>query len=472
MSFLFLIAVILLIVTFLVIFPKFGIWSIVILSILQVSYLTRLTGGVNFPKQIAWLPFLLTAILFLPMLAKHAIYKEDDSNRITPLKVFGVFTVLLFCLLGISAFINETPFLTGIFGIRYLLLIPFLAALIFTFNTPSNSIKYYMQFVVWIGLFQFPITLLQRFIFSTRQVGFSGDARDLISGTFSSYGILSFTQLLAFTFLISYWVRKGESLVLKNILVPAIILLSPIFISNSRASVLFLFVIVASLLVRYKQFIFTKKFSRYILTMVFLIVVGTTMIFARYQQSDYGRDLKTQYSWDYMKEYLFRSNRNITEYKEWGGDPRMGRGASIITAYQLIEKKGLTFFLGLGPGSTQQSLVFGTDGKYYEKYGLLSGLGRTQLSLTLAELGFLGVFLFLGLFMFLHKTISNINSADLSSMYLFQDVFFFLVVNIILYSTYFQLFFNFAIIFYVSFFVAVLQKGIQNNGGSHNYENV
>ncbi len=439
-------------------FPRVGIWLIIFFSVCQLSYFSRWTSVIHFPKQLTWFPFFISGVLLLPLIARQSLLRRPIFYRNAPLKILFWFTMLILFTASISSLLNEISPLTGLFGMRYILLLPIIVFLIYLFESPKTDIESYIKFIVFIGLIQIPLTIIQRILFGALNVVLTSDTRDLISGSFSNDGVLTFTQLFSFSLAVSHWARTGKVVWCRNMLLLSMLLLCPIFISNSRASIVFLFFIIGSIVIRYKGLLLKGKFGKYIFLLLFVAAIGTAMIFGKLQKFDYGRDLKTQYSLQHMKDYLFAANRQIYEYKEWGGDPRMGRGMSIITAYELIKQRIPTLFFGLGPGSTQKSLVFGKNGKYYEEYGYLSGLGRTQISLILAELGFMGIFLFVIFFYSLKKIVSNGIPENTAVHLLTKDVLFFFTINILLNSIYSQLFFDYAIILFLGYFIAVIQR--------------
>lgn len=436
-----------------------GVWALIFFSIFQLGYFHR-WSVINFPRFWTWLPFFIAALLIIVLACKLALEKTAIFYNGSPLHKLFLFTIGLFFIGVISCLINDVSPIMGIFGLRYVLLMIIMAILLYNFKNLNLDIESFMRFIVWISLLQIPFTILQRTLFSVFKIAFVGDAYDLISGTLSSYTELSFIQLFSFSIIFIYWLRTGKSILGKFVLPLVICVSIPILLSNGRAAILFMIILVIALIIRYGKELVIKRphFSGYIIVIITIISIGVVFVFWGFQAHDYNRDLKTQYSYNFMKEYTYKPSLSLYDYQEFGEDPRMGRIAAILTAFDLIKKGTRRFLFGLGPGNTQRSLVFGNKGEYYQNYGSLSGLSRNQISLIISELGIIGVFLHFLLLYWIWKGIRIYKNKN-SLKYLFtEDVFFFLLIIIILHCIYADIFTNYVGILVFSYFIATLQE--------------
>lgn len=188
------------------------------------------------------------------------------------------------------------------------------------------------------------------------------------------------------------------------------------------------------------------------------MVVGVIFGFGYLQKQDYNRNLSDEYSFEHVMDYIMRKPLEGEQYHLRFKDPRMGRLAAIVTAYDLIRKDIMTFFFGLAPGNTQLAQAIKSIGQYYQRYGELSGLNRTELSKFLAEHGFIGLFLY-GLFFWgIIKCIDKIKKINTFKYYIILDIFCFLIFLIILFSTYGDTITEYAVILCLAYFIATLQQ--------------
>ncbi|MCK5707921.1 MAG: O-antigen ligase family protein [Candidatus Aureabacteria bacterium] len=448
-----------LVVSFLFVSPKTGTWILIFSCIFQTGYFLRWTI-IELSRFWAWLPFLVAGILLLPLIMKEALQDNFLLHKRTPVQRLFLFVFILSSAGIISCLVNGISIATGIFGLRYYFIIVLMTSIFFDFKVLNLNFDNYLRFFVWVGIIQIPFTVLQRVLFSYAGVTLNVDSSDLICGTYSAYSTLAFMQFLALGIVICYWFRFERPILGKSVMLLNTLLFTPLLLSNSRASFLFFVIFLCLLAVRHIKKLMRRMASYTIPSILMLIIMfsGIVFGFGHLQKQDYNRDLKNEYAFDHMLEYISRpSSDSFEQFYFKNKDPRMGRLAAIITSYELITQDILKAFLGLGPGNTQKSDVLKQNGQYYQSFGVLSGLGRNQLSLTLSELGLLGLLLFILLFFWLLNCINSIKKFNILKHEILLDVYIIIVFLIFIFSIYSRILTDYAIILCVSFFIATLQ---------------
>jgi len=439
-------------------YPRVGAWFFVFSCVFQVAYLHRLEI-IAVSRFWAWIPFLLAIMLTGPLLAKEAIERYGIFRDDSPLKKLYI-ALIMFMIGGFAACVlNGCSLVIAVFGLRHILLFVIGASLFWAFRPLRLTIEHFMRFVVWVAIIQIPFVIVQRISFTVFGTLLRSETQDLISGTFGTYNSLCFVQLLAVGIII-YWARRKKAIVGKYVLPLMVIVISPLFISNARAAFLFLVAILTLLAFRFWQKIVEKLPYYLILIPVVAAVLyfGVVVVFWGFQEREYNRDIKEQYTLEYIIDYVSKPAPPAYQYVLWKADPYMGRLAAIVKATELIKEKPSRLLFGLGPGNTQQSQVFGRDGSYFQAYGILAGLNRNQFSLVIAEYGLLGLAVYCALFLWLWKIVQRIREIDLSEYKLFSDTYAVMLVLILLFSVYSAILTDFATIVIIGYFIAVLQE--------------
>jgi len=343
---------------------------------------------------------------------------------------------------------------SSFFGMRYVLLL-FALALIFTYyETPALEVNFFSRFIITFSLIQIPFCIVERLLLMFGGFYQSSFSADAVTGTFNSYSALVFVQLFAFGIAFIYWLRNRKSIVGKNFVFLSLLIITPLFLSNSRASFIFLVAIIILIAAFYSR-LFLRRIG-IIIILAGLIFMGVTLIFGYFQKKDYYRNLKQQYSIEHIIHYI---NRIEESHDRRLG--RMGRLKSISFSYDLVERNITTTLFGLGSGTTQQSKLLGSEGRLYKKYYGLQ-FTANQIALTLSELGILGilayVFLFMGLWVSVVRLCRSLDteSALFHEALFLKDIFFVLLIVTVFLSFYGFPFFNISSIAIYAYFFAVV----------------
>jgi len=447
-----------LLAVFFLVFPKIGVWTLTFLSIFQLTYFHRWTV-VNIPRFFAWLPFFVAILLIIPLVIERFFYRQIFAKKVSLLRLLYLFVLGMIIVSTVSSYVNGTDLLTSLFGIRYILLLLIMATALHTYRNLGLDINSFMRFTVWIGIVQIPFAIFQRVLFSNFGIILTGQSQDLISGTFSSYSTMCFFQLMALSIVVSFWVRTGKAIIGKFILPLIVGLCVPIALSNARAIFLFLMILIFLVIVRFHSVLVKRfvKFYLYGIALLVLVYFGSMFTFWSFQKREFGRDIKRQYKIDYLLNYVLRPSMPAHVYLVNGGDPRMGRIRALTTSIDLIKGDWTTLLFGLGAGSTQQSQVFASSGKYFQSYGPLSGLGRTDISLVLAEFGGVGILLYLYLFAGMWRVIARHKAKGAIKYYFVKDAFFFMAFFFAINAVYSQGLSNYAVLLYIAYFIAMVE---------------
>ena len=91
---------------------------------------------------------------------------------------------------------------------------------------------------------------------------------------------------------------------------------------------------------------------------------------------------------NYVVDYFMQEPKSFEQYRALGYVAgKMGRGSAIVEGINLVSGNFITFFIGMGSGSSSEASLIGKNGKYFYKYGPMAGVGRIQLSKIVVELG-------------------------------------------------------------------------------------
>jgi O-antigen ligase len=116
----------------------------------------------------------------------------------------------------------------------------------------------------------------------------------------------------------------------------------------------------------------------------------------------------------------------------------------------------MQFLFGLGSGSTSEASFLGDRGNYYQRYGPLAGLGRTHISKTIAELGFVGLAVLLIFFITLLRQIRRVDR--LHESFLATDIYMVILINILMMAFYTTVLVSSITMFVLGYFIALIQS--------------
>lgn len=369
--------------------PKINFYILIFLCIFQFGWFERYFAATAYLGRLTYFAAMISGCrIFIDFLLRKIIIKKTDFA----LRIVYQFILALVILIFISNFYNGESLILGFYEIRYYLIMVVLCSGIYYYDLFDLNSEKFIKAVVLIGLLQIPFAVLKYILAG------GGGLRtlDSVTGTFSVYGSLVANQLLAIGLVLSYKVRTKKNIINLNSYILIVLLLVPLLLSKSRSASGFAVLMIA--FVYLKDAVSKYDFTVFIKNLIigFAILSITVAMFVTFFWKNY--DIKQQLNVDYIVSYFTKDPVTSTQRYLQGTDPRMGRVRSVTEAVRLISKTPLTFLIGCGSGSISEASLLNMEGSYFQWYGPLAGLWRTQYAKIIAELGIVGFGLFVFLF--------------------------------------------------------------------------
>lgn len=363
-------------------------------SILGIEYLIRERDMFN--SYLLLMPELLSAIVMAIVLARMmagARFAMDGR--------YLVFFVALIATMLAGFVIQDVPAGPIVAGIRaHLKFIPFfLLPVVFRF-TPAQLRT---QFFVLMALFlvQTPLALYQRFVeyADTMQTG------DPVRGTATTSSALSLLMLCGIAAVVSLYLRRKIGLPLVLAIVAMLFL--PTTLNETKATLVLLpIALILPALVM-------PRGEGAVRRMLPIIAIGSLAAFAFIVVYDY----LIQYSryGQPIGEFVGNAEGGFLRYLYAGSVDHevnyIGRFDSLVLALKGIGGDPFTAAFGLGAGNVSTSFIPQFDGEYaayYDRYGV----GMTQVSALLWQVGFVGLVTYLLLYYYVLRDAYTLSRGD------------------------------------------------------------
>lgn len=346
-----------------------------------------------------------------------------------------LFTLLIWAVLStVSGYLNNTgavPIINSFKWIFFTLACYFVVLNTFTYQDKRRLFKA----LLLVGFLQTPVTLFQRIFYV---IVWKWGSADLVAGTFPVYYELAMFQVSCAAIFLAYKV-KGQP-IYKNTFLPLFLLIFPLVMANSKASWLFLLIIVGYML--FNSGISYRTMAKYA-TILFVFVVGGIIMF----NSLYSNETLSNYSYKYSNFDYIINPQYIVAYQlgmksldviEGLSEKRvynrtMGRIGTALYNYFLISESRRTLFFGLGPPKYERE-------RYIENKKI-EGLyiwGGPMISRNLGHMGIIGLLLLLLLLGSLYFLPRHYLSEASSDRLIFKTIVFYLA----LLSLYFGVFYS------------------------------
>lgn len=354
---------------------------LVIALLFQVLVVEYLIESHNLlPHYAILVPELLSGIAMLVVLVRIM-----GGRRIAFDWRYGIFLAALLFTIVFGYMVQNVPDGAMLAGARsYLRFLPFfLLPAVHRFTTRQLQVQ--LMVLLGIALFETPLALYQRF------VEFGGDMHtgDVVRGTLTSSSALSMFMVAAVAGAVVLFVRGR--LKLTALVVLAAWLIIPTTINETKATVLLLPValLVPALLIPHGQRLLRKLVPIVgfgLLAGAAFVVVYNTLI----QYGTYGDDLGTFFTSGDVRYYLYTGAANTEQ-------PYVGRFDSIEIALKYTTQDPLKLAFGYGAGNVSESFLPQFAGRYSD-YFLRLGVGQTQITTFLWEVGVAGLLTYLFFF--------------------------------------------------------------------------
>ncbi len=364
--------------------PKLGIWII----LLFVFYFNYLADESFVPSTFTWIVEVSLFALCISLFVQIVLEKRQlKTSPIDYLLLILVFSGL------ISAFINHNLLMSTLLGYRKLLKMVLMFYFIVHMDFEEAFLKKIIKFLFFAALIQGPVAVVQYFTWTPElehkllQLGAFGGTGifDFSSGTTGITGITAIYVMDFMCILIAFMLIRKVRL---TDIFKWMLLLIPIIVGNSKASFLYLPVIILFML---RQSLFTDIKKGLLVVVFFMIFYFSLIKFAPLVGYDISEWVSTP-----SEQFVSQSHFNPE------GQP-VGRISNIIFAKSLMKSLNNNIF-GFGPNSMSVSSFGGAYSGSIVTY-LVSkdfvysadSFTNSQIAFMMLEWGFLG----LGIYIFI-----------------------------------------------------------------------
>jgi len=349
-----------------------------LLQILVVEYLVE--SHRLLPHYAILIPELLSGIAMLVVLVRVM-----GGGRIAFDWRYGIFLAVLLFTIVFGYTVQDVPDGAMLAGVRaYLKFVPFFLLPAVHRFTP-RQLHVQLMLLLAIALAETPLALYQRFV----EFGNDMHTGDPVRGTLTSSSALSMFMVAAIGCVVVFFVRGR--LKLTALVVLAAWMTVPTTINETKATVLLLPValLVPALLMPHKD----RLLAKLVPIAGIGLLVGTAFVVTYnmlIQYGEYGDDLGTFFTSDDVRYYLYTGAANTQQ-------PYVGRFDSIELALKYTSQDPLKLAFGYGAGNVSESFLPEFAGRYAD-YFLRLGVGQTQVTTFLWEIGVVGLLAYLFLF--------------------------------------------------------------------------
>lgn len=349
-----------------------------LLAVFSVEYLISERGLLN--PYMVLLPELLSALAMLFVLVRMmaGVRLALDWSYVT-------FLALLAFIMLFGFVFQDMPTGPVVAGLRaHLMFIPFfLLPAVYPFS--DRELKTQFGVLMALLLLQAPIAAYQRFIEYANNM----ETGDVVRGTATTSSALSMLMMCGIAIVISLYLRRKLRLPLALAAIGLLFL--PTTLNETKGTLVLLpiaFLVPALCMPRNSGVV-----RRFIPIVAFGAVAGIAFV------GMYDYLIRHSRGGEPLGQFI--SERSFTEYLYAESADRevnyIGRIDSMLLAWEGIDRSPLTLAFGLGAGNVSPSFLSEFDGEYaayFERYGV----GMTQVTTFLWELGVAGLLVYLWLF--------------------------------------------------------------------------
>lgn len=367
------------------------------------------------PRQVSWLPEMLSGLAVV-LVVLHGAYQKRLMIAGKYLLLFG-FTGLL---ITSSTIINEMQPGTIFIGARtYLKYLPFfLLPVVYQYS--EDQLRRQLQVLAVLGIIQLPVAILQRFVL------YAGwGTGDVVRGTLGTSGVLTVMLVGFIAVVVGMYLRQRLSIAVAAALLLTYII--PTGIDETKVTVLLLPIAIAMPFITMPgQAANLRVLIPFALVggLIFVLFIGLYQgLYSNTQGGGIFRYLTDPAA---LENYLYGGAADSKNLKGIDREtPRIVTGRptekqrasridGIVVAWKVLSADWTRLLVGVGIGNVTDSYLGAKFSGKYAYYNVHYGAGQTDLSLTLWELGLLGVIMsYVFLFFVLRDSISLAKSQDL-----------------------------------------------------------
>jgi hypothetical protein len=348
------------------------------LQILIVEYLVEGRGWLH--PYFVLIPELLSSIVMIVVLAR--------LMNGAPLRFdwrYGAFLLVLLFVIAFGYAVEDVPQGAMLAGVRsYVKFLPFFLLPAVHRFTP-RQLQVQLSLLLVLALLQTPLAFYQRFI----EFGNSMHTGDPVRGTMTTSSVMSLLLVCAIAGVVIAYLRGR--LRFATMFALAAWMFAATMINETKATLLLL---PAALLVPALTMPGKRHVVRRVLPLVAVGAVAVTAFVLAYnyfiQYREFAGPLSEYFTGDTLRYYLYTGAANTDQ-------PYIGRFDSIEIALEYIRQDPLRLAFGYGAGNVSESFLPEFAGRYADYY-VRFGVGQTQVTLLLWEIGVVGLLAYLFLF--------------------------------------------------------------------------
>ncbi len=356
-----------------------------LVQIMVVEYLIE-SRGLLHPYAIL-IPELLSGVAMLVVLARIM-----GGARIAFDWRYGLFLAVLLFTIVFASVVQDVPDGAMLAGARsYLKFLPFFLLPAVHRFTP-RQLQTQLMLLLVLAMLQTPLALYQRFV----EFGDAMHSGDPVKGTLTTSSAMSMFLVAAIAGAVVFYLRGRLRLAALVVLCAWLFL--PTTINETKATLLLLPValVVPALLMPGRG----RRLLRKVVPLVGVGVVAVTAFVLAYnyliQYREYAGPISEYFKGDTtLWYYLYTGAANSDQ-------PYVGRFDSIEIALEHTLQDPLKLAFGYGAGNVSESFLPEFAGRYSDYYMRL-GVGQTQVTLFLWEVGVVGLLAYLFLFYLLTR---------------------------------------------------------------------
>jgi hypothetical protein len=379
---------------------------IVFLIVFFIPILKKLFG---LPNAVTLLFELASGLVFLIALVYGAYHKTFSISFKYLLLFFFVCAHFL-----VGAIINAMDMFPIIAGIRnYLKYMPlFLLPLVYRFT--DGEIKGQFRFLIALGLLQFPLIVIERFVLDWHV--------DIVAGTLGIGSIVSMYLVCCVVILTGFYFRERLSSV--KFLILAFLLFIPTTLNETKGTIILMLVGLIVVMLGTSL----KKSHIVMATSATAVMLAMFIIIYNQSYSVAGKEGLLHFFTDFesgIGHYLYSGDTvegDVAQALEPDSpvigalptlDPEQFKARridAIILPLEILSDDPVKLMVGTGIGNTMTSTMHGFAGKY-SFLGEYS-INKTAVASILWEIGVIGLFLYLIFMYFIYRDARQLSKAD------------------------------------------------------------
>ncbi len=328
------------------------------------------------PASAKLLPELLSAIALVIVIGQLI-----GGARIRLDWRYGLFFVLLLFTLFFGFMAQSVDAGPIVSGLRfYLKPLPFfLLAAVYPLTERQEKTLFYS--LVPLVCMEAPVAFYQKYV-AFRAMWHTGD---VITGTLIASGPLSLIMLCAITAVVILYLRSMLGLI--PFVIGVGFLLAPTTINETKITIILL------PLVTLLPVVFMPRGKRPVRKLVPILAVGAVCavsylaVYSYFSQFEHGESIESFMESGAYEKYLYNKG-------DQNSSRDLARLDTVIFAVDFLKRDPLRLAFGVGAGNATQSPLKNFEGKYADYYGPM-GIGQTQVTYFIWEIGFFGLFVYL-----------------------------------------------------------------------------